>query len=99
MGIANYFTYIQLSTAAPELTGRWEMRPMPGHRCGANTSTGMVIPARQGTEPGTVIRTSGGTGQAVVIFSQSTQKDKSWEFVKWWTGTAPSSASAVSWRP
>ena len=87
MGIANYFTYIQLSTAAPELTGRWEMRPMPGHRCGAiNNSTGMMIPCPQGTEPGTVIRTSGGTGQAVVIFSQSTQKEKSWEFVKWWTG-------------
>jgi ABC-type glycerol-3-phosphate transport system substrate-binding protein len=87
MGIANYYTYIQLSTAAPELTGRWEMRPMPGHRCGAiNNSTGMMVPCPQGTEPGTVIRTSGGTGQAVVIFSQSTQKEKSWEFVKWWTG-------------
>ena len=33
-----------------------------------------------------MIRTSGGTGQAVVIFNQSTQKEKSWEFVKWWTG-------------
>ena len=49
MGISNYFIYIQLSTAAPELTGRWEMRPMPGHRCGAvNNSTGMMIPCPPG---------------------------------------------------
>ncbi len=86
IGVSNYFVYIQLSTAAPELTGRWEMRPMPGHRCGSvNNTTGMMIPCPPGEQPGTVIRTSGGTGQAVVIFNQSTQKDASWEFLKWWT--------------
>ncbi|HEX2036349.1 MAG TPA: extracellular solute-binding protein [Chloroflexota bacterium] len=87
IGVANYYTYIQLSTAAPELTGRWEMRPMPGHRCGSPSVTGtLTIPCPPGTEPGTVVRTSGGTGQAAVIFNQSTQKEAAWEFVKWWTG-------------
>ena len=87
IGVSGYNTYIQLSVAAPELTGRWEMRPMPGHRCGqVNNSTGMMVPCPPGTPSGTVIRTSGGTGQSMVIFQQSTQKDASWEFVKWWSG-------------
>jgi ABC-type glycerol-3-phosphate transport system substrate-binding protein len=86
LGVSGYFTYIQFSVAAPELTGRWEMRPMPGKRCGTPNVFGTgIIPCPPGTAPGTVIRTSGGTGQAVVIFQQSQQKEKAWEFVKWWT--------------
>jgi ABC-type glycerol-3-phosphate transport system substrate-binding protein len=87
LGVSNYGTYVSLSTAAPELTGRWEMRPMPGHRCGdTSPSTGQLIPCPPGTDPGTVVRSSGGTGQAMVIFSQSKHKDASWEFIKWWSG-------------
>src|SRR5262249_20500711 len=90
MGVANYFVYIQLSTAAPELTGRWEMRPMPGHRCGEIApSTGQLVPCPPGTEPGTVVRAGGGTGQAAGIFRQSRPKGGAWEFVKWWTGKDP----------
>ena len=86
MGVSTYTTYVSLSTAAPELTGRWAMRPLPGHRCGVTSlASGQVIPCPAGSEPGTVVRTSGGTGQAVVIFSQSKQKDAAWQFVKWWT--------------
>ena len=79
MGIANYFTYIQHRPGAGNAPHA--RAPLRGaqqlHRDGD--------PRPQGTEPGTVIRTSGGT-EAVVIFNQSTQKEKSWEFVKWWTG-------------
>lgn len=86
LGVATYNTYVALSVAAPELTGRWAMRPMPGHRCGvANNATGLVVPCPQGTQPGTVLRTSGGTGQSMVIFQQSKQKEAAWEFVKWWS--------------
>jgi len=69
MGISNYNTYVSLSVAAPELTGRWQMRPMPGHR----------------KPDGSIDRSSGGTGQAAVIFKESKQQAASWEFVKWWT--------------
>ncbi len=59
---------------------------MPGHRCGQISNvTGMMIPCPDGEPAGTVIRTSGGTGQAVVIFSQSDNKENAWNFVKWWT--------------
>jgi ABC-type glycerol-3-phosphate transport system substrate-binding protein len=86
MGVSGYGTYIALSVAAPELTGRWEMRAMPGHRCGVQSvATGQTPPCPPGVAAGTVIRTSGGTGQSMVIFEQSKQKDAAWEFVKWWS--------------
>ncbi|MBI3970266.1 MAG: extracellular solute-binding protein [Chloroflexi bacterium] len=70
MGVADYKMYISLSVAAPELTGRWEMRPMPGHR----------------RPDGTIDRTSGGTGESMVIFQQSQNKEAAWEFIRWWSG-------------
>jgi ABC-type glycerol-3-phosphate transport system substrate-binding protein len=86
IGVAGYFTYVSLSVAAPELTGRWEMRPMPGHRCGVpSVVTGVTVPCPAGTEAGTVVRTSGGTGAAMVIFQQSRHKPEAWEFIKWWS--------------
>jgi ABC-type glycerol-3-phosphate transport system substrate-binding protein len=69
VGVSDYKVYQSLSVAAPELTGRWEMRPMPGHR----------LP------DGTIDRTSGGTGESMVIFSQSKSKTEAWEFIKWWS--------------
>ncbi|MGH2370678.1 MAG: extracellular solute-binding protein, partial [Chloroflexota bacterium] len=61
IGVSGYGTYISLSVAAPELTGRWEMRPMPGHRCGVSIPPNPPPPCPDGTPTGTVIRTSGGT--------------------------------------
>jgi ABC-type glycerol-3-phosphate transport system substrate-binding protein len=87
VGVSSYNTYISLSVAAPELTGRWEMKPMPGHRCGVpSISTGYAPPCPAGVQAGTIIRTSGGTGQSMVIFQQTKDKDAAWEFVKWWSG-------------
>lgn len=70
IGISGYWTYVVLSVAAPELTGRWEMRPMPGHR----------------RPDGTIDRTTGGGAASVVIFKSTKQPQAAWEFVKWWTG-------------
>jgi ABC-type glycerol-3-phosphate transport system substrate-binding protein len=69
IGIANYWTYVQLSVAAPELTGRWAMGPMPG---------------RQRAD-GSIDRTGGGQGQAVVMFPTTPHPEAAWQFMKWWT--------------
>lgn len=68
VGIANYWTYVLLSTAAPELTGRWAMEPIPGIR----------------RPDGTIDRSTGGAGAAVVMFKDSKLQKESWEFMKWW---------------
>jgi ABC-type glycerol-3-phosphate transport system substrate-binding protein len=69
VGVSDYWTYVLLSTAARELTGRWAMAPIPG----------TTMP------DGTINRSAGGTGDGVVIFQQSKHPKEAWEFVKWWT--------------
>ncbi len=69
VGIADYLTYVLLSTAAPELVGRWGVAPSPGHK----------------KADGTIDRTSGGAVQSVAIFKQSKHQKEAWEFLKWWT--------------
>ncbi|MGP4041072.1 extracellular solute-binding protein [Gracilibacillus sp. D59] len=69
IGVADYSTYILLSTAAPELTGWWKMVPMPGIR----------------QEDGQINRSTGGLGQTGIIFEDTDMKEDSWEFLKWWT--------------
>jgi ABC-type glycerol-3-phosphate transport system substrate-binding protein len=70
IGVADYSTYILLSTAAPELTGWWGMKPVPGIK----------------QSDGQINRATGGLGQTGVIFQSSKQQDQSWKFLKWWTG-------------
>lgn len=70
VGIGDYSFYLQISFAAPELKGKWDVAPIPGNK-EAN---------------GTVNRKTGGsTAEDCVIMSQSKSKDKAWEFLKWWT--------------
>jgi ABC-type glycerol-3-phosphate transport system substrate-binding protein len=71
IGIADYWTYILLSTAARELLGRWQMVPIPGVRM----------------PDGSINRATGGSGDASVIFAQSEHPQEAWEFIKWWTST------------
>jgi len=69
IGVSDYWTYVLLSTAARELTGRWAMAPIPGTQM----------------PDGAINRSAGGTGDGVVIFQQSGHPQEAWEFVKWWT--------------
>lgn len=69
IGVADYSTYILLSTAAPELTGWWGMQPMPGIM----------------QEDGKINRSTGGLAQTGIIFKSTDRKDEAWEFLKWWT--------------
>ncbi len=68
IGVSHYWDYILFSTAAPELIGRWKMVPLPG----------TPLP------DGTIDRSSGGEGRAVVMLKSSKLQDESWEFMKWW---------------
>lgn len=69
IGISDYETYVQLTSAAPELAGWWKIAPQPGIR----------------DEKGNIQRWAPGTGQSALIFKKSKQKDASWKFLKWWT--------------
>ena len=72
IGVAEYFFYVSFAVAAPEISGRWVMQPMPGHL----------------REDGSIDRTSGGLGQAGVIFKLSNKQYAAWEFLKWWMSPA-----------
>lgn len=69
IGVADYSTYILLSTAAPELTGWWGMQPMPGIK----------------QDDGQINRSTGGLAQTGMIFKSTDMKEDSWKFLKWWT--------------
>ncbi|MBJ6363957.1 extracellular solute-binding protein [Paenibacillus sp. GCM10012307] len=70
IGVADYTTYVMLSTAAPELTGWWKMQPIPGLK----------------QSDGKINRSTGGLGQTAVMFNSAKNKDAAWEFMTWWTG-------------
>ena len=69
IGVADYSTYVLLSTAAPELSGWWAMKPMPG-----------VL-----QEDGRINRSTGGSAQTGMIFKDTGMEAEAWEFLKWWT--------------
>ncbi|GIP31888.1 ABC transporter substrate-binding protein [Paenibacillus sp. J2TS4] len=68
IGLAGYQHYVLLSTAAPELAGRWGIAPAPGRK----------------QLNGTVDRSAGGALNAAVIFRQSEHPNEAWQFLKWW---------------
>ncbi|MDO4562985.1 MAG: extracellular solute-binding protein [Clostridia bacterium] len=73
MGIIGYADYIKVTTAAPELFGRWDISVVPGH----------VM------ESGEVDRSVGTlAGASIMILEDSDMKEESWEFVKWWTSAS-----------
>ncbi len=69
MGVQNYTNYIQLTMAAPEITGKWKMAPIPG----------MV------NDDGTINNCQAGSGTGCGILNVSKNKEGGWEFLKWWT--------------
>ncbi|WP_179215936.1 extracellular solute-binding protein [Paenibacillus sp. MY03] len=69
IGIADYNTYIQLSVAAPEISGKWKMAPLPGRL----------------KEDGTVVRWSAQSTTAAMVMEKSERKDEAWKFLDWWT--------------
>ncbi|WP_431801158.1 extracellular solute-binding protein [Halobacillus andaensis] len=68
IGVAPFGTYVELTTAAPEISGWWDITPQPGVE----------------QEDGTVERWAPGSGQASMMFDKSGKKEDSWELLKWW---------------
>ena len=70
MGIGSYSLYLQLLTAAPEVSGLWGVAPVPG-----------LI-----KEDGTVDRTTAAfASTSDIILSRTGKEEQSWEFLKWWS--------------
>jgi ABC-type glycerol-3-phosphate transport system substrate-binding protein len=75
IGIIYYNTYNTLSVFAPEIRGRWDFVPVPG----------TLVPDGNGGT--TIRRDTVSTGTGAIILEQSTKKEASWEYLKWWTST------------
>lgn len=75
IGLAYYNTYNILSVFAPEIRGRWNFIPIPG-TSGTDEHGNPIIR-----------RDTVSTGTGIMILEQSSKKEASWEFLKWWTST------------
>lgn len=71
IGVADFNTYVQLLTSAPEIRGDWGVAPMPG------------TPQPDGQ----VARWAMNTMTAAMILAKSDKKDEAWRFLEWWTRT------------
>ncbi len=71
VGVSNFQTYVELTSAAPEISGWWDISLHPGVE----------------NEDGEVERWATGSGQAGMIFNGSKDKDEAWQVLKWWMST------------
>jgi len=72
VGIATIDMYLQLKYAAPELSGQWDIKPVPGF-------------ARPGD--GEVERWTTAYGKSSIMFASSKKQAAGWELIKWWHRT------------
>ena len=79
IGIAAYSTYTSLKYTAPEISGLWEMYPMPGTM----------------QADGTINYTQmDNTGTGAVMLRDAKNQEDAWEFIKWWGDAAAQSRYA-----
>lgn len=69
LGIQSYTQYINLSMAAPEISGKWAMAPIPGFV----------------DENGAINNSQAGSGTGCGILASAKNPKGGWEFLKWWT--------------
>ncbi len=69
IGVADFNTYVQLLTSAPEIRGDWSVAPMPGTP----------------QDDGEVARWAMNTMTAAMILNKSDKKEQAWRFLEWWT--------------
>ncbi|TVP95658.1 MAG: extracellular solute-binding protein [Acholeplasmatales bacterium] len=80
IGIGDFGLYLQLTNAASEISGLWDIAVVPGMpREQVNPDTG---------ELETIIdRSMPGAQQAGIIFEKSDKLDEAWQFMSWWMST------------
>jgi ABC-type glycerol-3-phosphate transport system substrate-binding protein len=79
IGISDLSTYLQLTIAAPEIAGKWNIALHPGvEKAG-----------------GEVVRWAASGAQASMILSNTDQKEDAWEFLSWWMSTDVQSQFAM----
>lgn len=71
IGISDLSTYLQLSVAAPEIAGKWNIAPHPG-----------VLNA-----DGVIERWAASGAQSSMIMAATEMPDEAWEFLSWWMST------------
>ena len=69
LGVGPYSDYVLFSQAAPEITGKWAIAPLPGTV----------------REDGTIDNSQADAGTSCVIPNISSDYELSWKFLKWWT--------------
>ena len=78
MGIGGVSTYVQLTEAAPELAGLWDIAPVPG-----------TI-----QEDGSVLRSGNASMTTCMIFENTKMSEEAWKFMKWWLSAETQTAFA-----
>lgn len=68
IGIGGFSTYLQMRVAAPELTGKWGIAPVPGEK----------------QADGSVWRYQMADSTACMIFQKTQKSAESWQFLRWW---------------
>jgi ABC-type glycerol-3-phosphate transport system substrate-binding protein len=71
IGISDLSSYLQLTIAAPEIAGQWQIAPHPG----------VLQP------DGTITRYAASGAQSMMILSDTTMPDESWAFIEWFMET------------
>jgi ABC-type glycerol-3-phosphate transport system substrate-binding protein len=79
IGISDLSTYLQLTIAAPEIAGKWNIALHPGVE----------------KEGGEVVRWAASGAQASMILSNTDQPEDAWEFLQWWMSTEIQSQFAM----
>lgn len=78
LGIGGVSTYVQLTEAAPELAGLWDIAPIPGTV----------------QEDGSVLRSSNASMTTCMIFKNTRMSEEAWRFMKWWLSKETQTAFA-----
>jgi ABC-type glycerol-3-phosphate transport system substrate-binding protein len=80
IGIGDFGMYLQLTNAAADIRGLWDIALVPGMPY-------QVYNEELDIEETVINRSMPGAQQASIIFNKSNKKDEAWQFLSWWMST------------